>query len=191
MSGYNAYMIRSPAYFHPVVTAFAIAVSGVQAFGASPDPALFEALAAGSGEAWVEAETRILTTWAETGSDALNLIQTRGESALDNGDFPAAIDHLTALTDHAPDHAMGYQLRGMAYWLNGDFGPAGADLARALELEPKQYLALTQLAAMLEEIGDITRAREALRRSLEIHPRQQDAIDAAARLDAVQTGTNI
>ena len=29
---------------------------------------------------------------------------------------------------------MGYQLRGMAYWLNGDYGPAAVDLARALEL---------------------------------------------------------
>ena len=70
-------------------------------------------------------------------------------------------------------------------------GPAAVDLARALELEPKQYLALTQLGSMLEELDDPARAIEALRRSLEINPHQQDAIDAKARLEAADTGTNI
>ncbi|WBU55557.1 tetratricopeptide repeat protein [Paracoccus sediminicola] len=184
-------MRRRVPYFHRAVTAFATAFVAAQAIAEPVDPALFETLAAERGDAWMEAETRILDGWADTGSEALNMIQTRGETALDEGDVPAAIGHLTALVDHAPDHAMGYQLRGLAYWLNGDAGPAAADLARALEIEPKQYLALNQLAAMLEELGRTDAAIEALRRSLEIHPHQQDAIDAAARLDAEDNGTNI
>ena len=44
---------------------------------------------------------------------------------------------------------------------------------------------------MLEELGDNARAAEALRLSLDINPHQQDAIDAAARLDAADTGTDI
>lgn len=177
--------------FHSVVTAFAIAGASAQAFAEPPDAALFDLLAQPEGEAWIEAEAQILTQWEETGSEALNMIQMRGEAALDEGNFPAAIGHLTALVDHAPDHAMGYQLRGMAYWLNGNYGPAAADLSRALELEPKQYLALTQLGVMLEELGNSDAAGEALRRSLEINPHQQDAIEAAARLDAAETGTDI
>ena len=191
MSGYNSHMIRRARIFHSAVTAFAIACGLAQAFAASPDPALFDALAREEGDGWMEAEARILSAWEETGSEALNMIQMRGESALDEGNYPDAIGHLTALIDHAPDHAMGYQLRGLAFWMNGDYGPAGADLARALTLEPKQYLALTQLGAMLEELGDTERAAEALRRSLEINPHQQDAIDAAARLDLAATGTDI
>lgn len=184
-------MSRRTPIFHCAVAAFAIALAPAQAFAAPPDPALFDALARTDGEAWIEAETQILNAWEDTGSEPLNLIQTRGESALDEGDYPTAIGHLTALVDHAPDHAMGYQLRGLAYWLNGNAGPAALDLSRALALEPRQYLALTQLAAMLEELGDTARAAEALERSLAINPHQQDAIDAAARLDAVQTGTDI
>ncbi len=184
-------MNRRVPFFHCAATAFATAFGLAQAFAAEPDPALFKALAREDGEAWIEAEAQILTAWENTGSEPLNLIQLRGETALDEGDYPTAIGHLTALVDHAPDHAMGYQLRGLAFWLNGDYGPAAMDLSRALELEPKQYLALTQLGAMLEELGDTTRATEALRRSLEINPHQQDAIDAAARLDAIETGTDI
>ena len=44
---------------------------------------------------------------------------------------------------------------------------------------------------MLEELNDTPRAIEALSRSLEINPHQQDAIDAKARLEAIDTGTNI
>ena len=184
-------MSRRALIFHCAVTAFATAFGLAQAFAAPPDPALFEALAQQDGEAWIEAEAQILTAWENTGSEPLNMIQMRGESALDEGDYLTAIGHLTALVDHAPDHAMGYQLRGLAYWLNGDYGPAAVDLSRALELEPKQYLALTQLGSMLEELDDPARATEALRRSLEINPHQQDAIDAKARLEAADTGTNI
>ncbi|TKW67755.1 MAG: hypothetical protein DI616_05435 [Paracoccus denitrificans] len=184
-------MSRRTLIFHCAVTAFATAFGLAQAFAAPPDPALFEVLAQKDGEAWIEAEAQILTAWENTGSEPLNMIQMRGENALDEGDYPSAIGHLSALVDHAPDHAMGYQLRGLAFWLNGDYGPAALDISRALELEPKQYLALTQLGAMLEELGDNARASEALRRSLEINPHQQDAIDATARLDAAETGTDI
>ena len=184
-------MMRRALIFHHAVTAFSIAFSATPAFAGKADPALFATLARTDTDAWMEAETQILTAWEDTGSEALNMIQMRGESALDEGDYLSAIGHLTALVDHAPDHAMGYQLRGMAYWLNGDYGPAAVDLARALELEPMQYLALTQLGAMLEELDNPARATEALTRSLEINPHQQDAIDAKARLEAADTGTNI
>lgn len=184
-------MSRRATYFHRAVTAFATSFLAAQAFAEPADPALFETLARKDGDAWMEAETRILTAWADTGSEALNLIQSRGESAIDEGDFPAAIGHLTALLDHAPDHAMGYQLRALAYWSNGDYGPAAADLAQALALEPKQYLALAQLSAILDEIGNSEGALAAVRLSLEINPHQQDVIDAVRLLDTDEDGTDI
>ena len=64
-------------------------------------------------------------------------------------------------------------------------------MARALELEPRQFAALTQLGGMLEEIGEDERALQAYRASLKIHPHQQEAIDAVARLERAQTGTDI
>ncbi|WBU52498.1 tetratricopeptide repeat protein [Paracoccus sp. SCSIO 75233] len=184
-------MSRRIPLFHLVVAAIAVLGPVRPSLALPVDPVWFDALAQPDGDAWIEAEAEILNAWSDTGSEALNMIQTRGENALDEGDFPSAIGHLSALIDHAPDHAMGYQLRGMAFWLNGDFGLAGADLARALELEPKQYLALTQLGMMLEELDSTEAAGDALRMSLTINPHQQDAIDAASRLDAVDNGTDI
>ena len=159
---------------------------------AKPDmEALFQQLAQPEGEGWRIAESDILREWSKSGSPAMDLLLKRGEEALDQGDVPGAIGHLTALTDHAPDFATGYQARAVAYAMDGDFGPAAADLARALELEPRQFAALLQLGVLLEEMGDTDRALAAYRESLKIHPHQQEAIDGVARLEMATHGTDI
>lgn len=127
--------------------------------------------------------------WSRSGSAAMDLLLKRGESALDEGNADAAIGHLTALTDHAPAFATGWQARGAAFYARGDYGPAAADLAQALALEPKNFVALTQLGTMLEEIGDMDRALAAYRASLDIHPFQQEAIDGVQRIEKQQDGT--
>lgn len=152
---------------------------------------LFRRLADPDGEGWRIAESDILREWSKSGSAAMDLLLQRGEEALDQGDAPAAIGHLTALTDHAPDFAAGFQARAAAYASVGQFGPALRDLARALQLEPRYFPALTQLAVMLEETGDTERALAAYRQSLEIHPNQQEAIDGVARLERQLDGTDI
>lgn len=152
---------------------------------------LFRQLAEPSGEGWRIAESDILREWSKSGSASMDLLYKRGEEALDQGDAATAIGHLTALTDHAPDFAAGWQLRAAAFATAGQFGPAVADLARALQIEPQQFAALTQLGAMLEEIGDTGGALSAYRESLRIHPHQQEAIDGVARLEREDRGTEI
>lgn len=147
--------------------------------------------APGAPGAWRRAESDILRAWSHSGSAALDLLRQRGEAALDAGDAQGAIGHLTALTDHAPDYAQGFQLRATAYAMAGEYGPAAADLARALTLEPRQFVALTQLGAMLEEMGSEDRALAAFEASLAIHPHQQEAIDAVDRLSAARDGTSL
>ncbi len=151
---------------------------------------LFAELAQPQGESWARAETDILRIWSRSGSAAMDLLYKRGETALDAGDTAGAIGHLTALTDHAPDFSAGWHLRAVAFYLNGDFGPALADLERVLALEPRQFAALTQLGIMLEELGDRSRALQAYRESLKIHPHQQDAADAVKRLEQETQGTD-
>lgn len=153
--------------------------------------ALFAQLAQPEGQGWRIAESDILREWSKSGSAAMDLLLKRGEEALDHGDLAAAIGHLTALTDHAPEFAAGFQTRAVAYATRGDFGPAAADLARVLVLEPRHFIALTQLGILLEDMGDPDRALAAFRASLKIHPHQQDAADAVARLERVQSGTDI
>nr|WP_243698696.1 tetratricopeptide repeat protein [Paracoccus alkanivorans] len=152
---------------------------------------LFAQLARPDNDAWRIAETDILREWSKSGSPAMDLLLKRGEEALDMGDLDAAIGHLTALTDHAPDFAAGWQARAAAFAAAGYFGPAAADLARTLELEPRHFAALTQLGVILEEMEDYEGALAAYRESLKIHPHQQEARDGVARLEKQQTGTDI
>lgn len=177
---------------HKVLTIFVVIASVVPiaAAGQGLDDA-FARLAQTEGEGWRIAESDILREWSRSGSPAMDLLLQRGEAALDMGDIPSAIGHLTALTDHAPDFAAGFQTRAAAYATAGQFGPALADLRRTLELEPRHFAALTQLGAMLEEMGDDARALAAYRASLAIHPHQQEAIDGKARLEHKRIGTDI
>jgi tetratricopeptide (TPR) repeat protein len=182
--------------FHTAVTALRrqvmtifIVLAAAHPVAAQDDP--FSRLAEPQGEAWRIAESDILREWSRSGSPSMDLLLKRGEESLDLGDIPTAIGHLTALTDHAPDFAAGFQARADAYFEAGQFGPAIADLAHALEIEPRQFQALTRLGAMLEETGQDDRALAAYRQSLTIHPHQQEAIDGAARLERKALGTNI
>lgn len=180
---------------HKVLTIFVIIASTLPIPGAAQqaDPLAdaFAQLARPEGEGWRIAESDILRAWSRSGSPAMDLLLQRGEAALDMGDIPSAIGHLTALTDHAPDFAAGFQARAAAYAAAGQFGPALADLRQALILEPRHFAALTQLGIMLEEMGDDGRALAAYRASLAIHPHQPEAIDGAARLERKRIGTDI
>ncbi|WP_265499971.1 tetratricopeptide repeat protein [Paracoccus beibuensis] len=185
--------------FHDAVTALRRNLLTILLISATAFPAVaqdtlndaFDRLAQSEGEGWRNAESDILREWSRSGSPAMDVLLQRGEAALDMGDIPAAVGHLTALTDHAPDFAAGFHARAAAYAAAGQFGPALADLARTLQLEPRHFAALTQLGVMLEEMGQDDRALAAYRESLKIHPHQQEAIDGAARLERKRLGTDI
>lgn len=151
----------------------------------------FEQLTEPEASRWQIAEAEILREWSKSGSPAFDALLQRGKTALAEGDLEAAIGHLTALTDHAPEFATGWQARAEAFALAGYFGPAASDLARALSIEPRQYLALTQLGMMYEELGNDELATKAYTKSLSIHPHQQMAIEALARLKTRLRGTEI
>ncbi len=185
-------------YQHVVATIFAILAGAfLLGTGAAParaeTPAEMDALFAQlqDGAAWPNAESDILRAWSRSGSAAMDLLLQRGEAALDAGNLDEAIGHLTALTDHAPGFATGWQARAAAFCMSGRYGPAAADLAQAVALEPRQFVALTQLGTMLEEIGDLPRALIAYRESLKIHPFQQEALDGVARIETELDGSAI
>ncbi|MDO5621603.1 MAG: hypothetical protein Q4G24_09060 [Paracoccus sp. (in: a-proteobacteria)] len=134
------------------------------------------------GEGWRIAESDILRAWSQSGAAPMDLLLQRGEEALDSGDLAGAIGHLTALTDHAPDFPAGWRARAEAYAMAGLTGPAMADLARCLALEPREFQCLTRLGALLEDSGDADRALAAYQASLAIHPHQAEAQDGRARI---------
>ncbi|MEM9636748.1 MAG: DegT/DnrJ/EryC1/StrS family aminotransferase [Pseudomonadota bacterium] len=62
--------------------------------------------------------------WDNSGSAAMNLLLRRGRDAIKEEEVGKAIDHLTALTDHAPQFAEGWHARATAFYQAGLYGPA-------------------------------------------------------------------
>lgn len=127
----------------------------------------------------------------KSGSPAIDLLYQRGNQSLAQGDTEAAIDHLTALLDHAPDFIPARDARAAAYFLSGQTGPALADLAAVLVAEPRDYEAIIGLAEILEETGHTEQALAAYRQAAAIHPWLEEISTAIERLDQQLAGQRI
>lgn len=170
-----------------VVTA-GLAATVAMAVAAAPARAdevadLLRQLADPETERWQRVERQIIAAWSKSGSPAMDLLLQRGRDALGAGETEAAIEHLTALTDHAPDFAEGWNARATAYFRAGRYGPAMADIAQALALNPLHFGALSGLGTILEETGRHPQALEVYRAARAIHPHQPVLVRAVERLE--------
>ena len=152
---------------------------------------LFQELADPDNQNWEKVQNQIVREWSKSGSPAFDLLLSRGQAAMEAGDFEAAIDHLTALTDQAPDFAEGWNARATAYYLSGRFGPSLADIEHVLTLEPRHFGALAGLGLILQEIGRKDEALKAFRASLAIHPHQEGINQAADALEQELSGIEL
>lgn len=123
---------------------------------------------------WDVVEGELHQRWQFSGSPTADYLLRRGIEAREAEDFEAAYDHLTALVDHAPDFAEGWNARATLFFQMQMYGPAIADLQRVLALEPRHFGALAGLGMMLEDMGDTDRALEAYEAAHAIHPNQPD-----------------
>ena len=136
-------------------------------------------------------EDRILSEWSKSGSATMDLLLKRGRDALEAEEYEAAVDHLSALVDHAPDFAEGYNTRAIAYYRQGRHGQALEDIGRALTLNPRHFGALSGLALILHELGMNDSALEVWRVVLELNPSREDARMAIEELERQLQGTEI
>ena len=129
--------------------------------------------------------------WETSGSSSMDLLLKRGTDALEAGDTEAAIEHFTALTDHAPDFAEGWHRRSLAYAEVELFGPAVADIDRTLELRPRHYDAIATLGGILVQITKLYLAVEAFEHVLAIHPHHPDVTEALYHLSGLTSGMDL
>jgi tetratricopeptide (TPR) repeat protein len=120
--------------------------------------------------------------WGQSGSTALDMLLRRGREAMKEQDLDVAIEHLTAVTDHAPGFAEGWHARATAYYMKGRYGPALDDLQKALILNPSNYNAIFGLGVMFQEFGDLRRAERAFEQVLALHPNHENATKAREQL---------
>lgn len=144
--------------------------------------ALLERLKSAPAPEAMQIERELVLIWSHSGSPAMDLLLERGRRALAEGDAAAAVEHLTALTDHAPDFAEGWNARAIAYWQLGRFGPSIADIQKTLALNPNHFGAMSGLATMLEDMGAFEQALTVLQRVASIHPTRPGVREGIERL---------
>lgn len=172
-----------------------VAPASAPAIAADPATldALFTRLAASGDDpaaaGRIAAEIRI--EWGKSGSAAIDFLYRRGTDALDAGDAIAAAEHFTAAIDHDPGFLAAWEGRARAYHMSGHDGPALADLAHVLSIEPRQFDALAELGTIFEEIGNEEAARAAYRAALKINPGLTGASEAIAALSRRLEGQEI
>lgn len=152
---------------------------------------LFEQLKEADDASAGRIEREIWNEWSKSGSPAMDLLLQRGKEAMAAGDTAAAIEHLTALTDHAPDFAEGWNARATAYFQAGELGPSVNDIAKTLTLNPRHFGALSGLGMIFEQLEQPEKALEAYRAALAIHPHLQGVIEAVERLEKDTAGTDL
>ena len=167
----------------------------ILAVPARADPSELDALFAGlktaSTEVSAQIEQRIYDIWSESGSASMDLLLQRGRDALTTGDTKTAIEHFSAVIDHAPDFAEGYNGRATAFYQLGQYGPALDDIRKTLELNPRHFGAMTGLALIMEELGMEKDALEVWRRVAAIAPNSDGVQDAINRLEKQGEGQTL
>jgi len=133
-------------------------------------------------------ENEIITEWSKSGSAAMDLLLRRGEEAIEEGTPEVAVEHFTALVDHAPDFAEGYHGRATAYYQLGLYGPAIDDLRQTLVLEPRHFGAMTGVAVVLEELGRPDDALEVWQQVAEFAPADAEVAGVIERLQSQLAG---
>ncbi len=168
-----------------VVAAFFL--SGPVFAGAEELDRLFQRLQAEELPDWEQVEQEIWAEWSQSGSASMDLLLQRGREAMRGGDIDAAIEHFTALTDHAPDFAEGWNARATAFFQAQRFFLSIADIQRTLALNPRHFGALQGLGRILEELDDPANALSAYEAAYSIHPHRPGLKDTIERL-RVKTG---
>ena len=180
-------MARARPRFKPALAlgALLIATSSISAAADEVDDALAALAEAEAGHEQIADRAR--KAWSRSGSEAMDYLLRRGREAIEAEDWSAAIEHLTALTDHAPDFAEGFNARAVAFFRAGMTGPALADIERALALEPRHFDAMAGLGFVMLEIGDEDGALFAFREAARLNPGMEQVNEAIETLE-LETG---
>ena len=147
---------------------------------------LYDQLAEPGREDWQRVEKEIQRIWSQSGSASMDLLLERGNAALQARDYDTALDYFSALTDHAPDFAEGWNARATTFFLLEEYGLSISDVEHVLVLNPRHFGALQGLAIMLEEVGEPDLALRALRRAHALNPDQPEVAAAIERLERMK-----
>lgn len=153
---------------------------------------LFETLRTAPDKRSAEAAANgIMRLWLESGSDTVDLLMSWTLAAMDEEDYPQALDFLDRIVGLAPDYVEGWNKRAAVYFFNDDYAPALADLERTLALEPRHFGALAGLGTILRELGETGQALVAYREALALDPYMEHVGEAIEELESETRGNGL
>lgn len=144
---------------------------------------LFTELAEPGRPDWEQVQAEIERLWSRSGSPTMDLLLRRAGAEMGAENYMAAVNHLTALTELAPDFAEGWNARATAFYQMGELSLAVSDIEHVLALNPRHYGALTGLGVILDQVGEPAAALKALREAERINPNRPDIQDSIKRVE--------
>ena len=144
---------------------------------------LFAELLAADEDTWEDVEKQIWLEWSKSGSKAMDLLLERGRVEMEKGNVDKAIKHFSALIDHAPGFAEGWNARATAWFVVDRYGLSIADIQQTLIREPRHFGALAGLGMILERMNRPKAALQAYKEAGKVHPNRPNVKAALARLE--------
>lgn len=152
---------------------------------------LFALLQEADPEDWIEIEGDIQFIWGHSGSASMDMLLERGLQAMMGGDFSKAVEHLSALIDHAPNFAEGWNARATAYYMMDEYGLSIEDIRQTLARNPRHFGALAGLGMIFEELDNPEGALQAYLAAQAVHPHLANINEAVIRLTKELTGVTL
>ena len=125
---------------------------------------------ASSPEVGKTAEESILRLWLSSGSDTVDLLMVWAMRAMEEKQYPLAIDFLDRVIAIKPDYVEGWNKRATVFFLTEDYSKSLEDIGRTLAIEPRHFGALAGLGMIMQNLGDDKRAVEAYKKALDVDP---------------------
>lgn len=136
-------------------------------------------------------EVEILERFHESGSDTADLLMAWAMLAMEQENYPLALDVLDQVVLIRPDFAEGWNKRATVHYLTSDYAASLADIRRTLALEPRHFGALSGLGMILRDTGHEDRAIEVFQRALEINPQMEKVRETLEKLEKETAGNSI
>jgi len=136
-------------------------------------------------------EQKLMALFSASGSPSVDLLITRVQAAMAATDKETAKKLIDAVTTVAPTYAEGWHIRAGLEHAAGDDTAALVSLQKVVQLNPRHFRALDELADMLEEYGDKAGALKLYRRALELNPHLPGAMQKVRELTTRVEGRDI
>jgi tetratricopeptide (TPR) repeat protein len=146
-------------------------------------PRLLAALRVAQPAGWAKAiEGEIIHIWSESADTETEHLMETGLTAMAEDEDDAALQAFDAAIVRSPYLAAGWSERSEVEYLLGDYKASVTDAQHALQLEPRNFVALANLGRAQMALGDRPAALKAFTAALVLDPHLDDVADAVERL---------